>query len=204
MLAPVLALIFDNDGTLVDSQKANFAGWRAAAAEQDVALEAEWYGARTGLSAEGLLDDLDAATGRALPREAMVAVHARTYAEGLAALTQRGDVTAIARDQHGRRPLAVCSGARRPLVVAGLQQLGLLALFDAVVCEEDAERPKPAPDLYLVAAQRLGVACGACLAFEDTAEGLASARAAGMQVVDVTLPDDLAGVAARLAEEPRP
>lgn len=196
-LSRVLALVFDNDGTLVDSGRANFAAWRTAAADQGVVLGAGWYAERTGLSGELLLDALEAAEGRSLRREAMVAGHARAYAEGLGALTERGDVAEIARAQHARRPLAVCSGARREQVEAGLRRLGLRELFAVVVCAEDAGRPKPAPDLYLAAARGLGVPPAGCLAFEDTDEGLASARAAGMQVVDVTAPE-LAAVTAQL------
>jgi HAD superfamily hydrolase (TIGR01509 family) len=197
-LARVAALVFDNDGTLVDSAGANLAAWQAAAAAQDVAFEADWYATRTGLSGELLLDDLGALAGRELPRATMVAAHAEAYAGALGALRERPDVAAIARSAHGRWPLAVCSGARRAQVEPGLERVGLLALFAVVVCAEDAARPKPAPDLYLAAAERLGAAPDACLAFEDTAEGLASARAAGMQAVDVTTPE-LAATAAALA-----
>lgn len=185
-LTRVAALIFDNDGTLVDSQHVNFLAWQAAAAPHGVALETDWYGARTGLSAGPLLEEMELLRGALLPREAMVAAHADAYAAGLSALRERADVAAIARAEHGRRPLAVCSGARRSQVEPGLRRVGLLDLFDAVVCAEDAERPKPAPDLYLEAARRLGVEPAACLALEDTAEGLAAALAAGMQAVDVT------------------
>ncbi len=195
--ARVAALVFDNDGTLVDSEPVNLLAWQAAAHEYGVAIDAGWYATRTGLSAELLLDDLDALTGRALPRDAMSAAHAVAYAGALGALAPRADVAAVAVAQHGRRPLAVCSGARRAQVEAGLRRVGLLALFDAVVCAEDAARPKPAPDLYLATAERLRVAPAACLAFEDTEQGLASARDAGMQAIDVT-GSELAAVAARL------
>jgi beta-phosphoglucomutase-like phosphatase (HAD superfamily) len=68
---------------------------------------------------------------------------------------------------------------------ASLEAVGILGLFDAVVTVEDVERGKPAPDLYLVALDRLRVAAADCVAYEDTDEGLAAAKAAGIRCIDV-------------------
>ena len=94
----------------------------------------------------------------------------------------------IVRAEHGRIPFAVVSGSNRESVLKSLQTIGLAGFFPIIVSSEDYERPKPAPDAYLVAAARLGVEPAACLVFEDTQIGLQSAAAAGMKAVRVPSP----------------
>ncbi len=94
-------------------------------------------------------------------------------------------VVQLARAYHGRLPMAVASGGTRPMVTKTLAAIGLLDLFDAVVTAEDVTHGKPAPDIFLEAARRLGVPPGRCVGFEDGDLGLQSVRAAGMVAIDV-------------------
>jgi HAD superfamily hydrolase (TIGR01509 family) len=99
--------------------------------------------------------------------------------------------------QHGRIPFAVVSGSRRNSVVSSLTALHLLDKFDTIVGAEDYQNSKPAPDAFLLAATRLGVAPEHCLVFEDTALGIQAATAAGMASVRVPSPTErLQGTAA--------
>jgi len=84
-----------------------------------------------------------------------------------------------------RWPLAVASSSNRPLIERVLELLGVAAAFSAIVSSEEVTRGKPAPDVYLEAASRLGVEAAACAAVEDSSNGLLSARAAGMRVVAI-------------------
>lgn len=97
-------------------------------------------------------------------------------------------VVAIAREFHGKKPMAVASGGNRRIVLNTLEGLGIVDLFQTVVTAEDYPRGKPAPDPFLEAALRLGVPPEKCLVFEDTATGVAAAEAAGMQYVLVPPP----------------
>ena len=81
--------------------------------------------------------------------------------------------------------VALCSSGSRPGIELILERLVWRSLFDVVVTGEDVAAGKPAPDLFLVAAERLGVAPAGCFVFEDTDDGVAAARAAGMEVFDV-------------------
>jgi beta-phosphoglucomutase-like phosphatase (HAD superfamily) len=108
-----------------------------------------------------------------------------TFLEVLAELQEIEAITRIARENHGRVPMAVASGGPSEIVLATLRATGLRDLFDAVVTIEDVGRAKPAPDLFLEAARRLGVPPADVLVFEDTTEGLEAASQAGMQAVDV-------------------
>lgn len=94
-------------------------------------------------------------------------------------------VLEIARQMSGVIPMAVASGGQHELVDATLAALGIRDLFQAVVCAEDYERGKPAPDPFLIAAGRLGVDPSACLVFEDSPIGIEAANAAGMRWVFV-------------------
>jgi HAD superfamily hydrolase (TIGR01509 family) len=80
-------------------------------------------------------------------------------------------------------PLAVASSSNRPLIEAVLEAAGIARCFRATVSSEEVPRGKPAPDVYLEAARRLGVPPERCAAIEDSSNGLRSAYAAGMRVV---------------------
>jgi HAD superfamily hydrolase (TIGR01509 family) len=86
---------------------------------------------------------------------------------------------------QGRIPLGLASNSPRFLIDAALQSAGFGETFDAVVSSDDVERPKPAPDLYLLACERLGVPPADALALEDTTSGIAAAKAAGMACIAV-------------------
>jgi HAD superfamily hydrolase (TIGR01509 family) len=90
--------------------------------------------------------------------------------------------------QYGRIPFAVVSGGRRSSVVRSLTTVNLLDKFQTIVGAEDYINSKPAPDCFLLAAERLGVAAEHCLVFEDTDLGIQAATAAGMASVRVPLP----------------
>ncbi|MSU40137.1 MAG: HAD family hydrolase [Pedosphaera sp.] len=94
-------------------------------------------------------------------------------------------VAAIARAHRGQLPMAVATGGQRRVITQILNHLGMGDWFDAVVTSEDVVNQKPAPDIFLEAARRIGVAPQHCRAFEDTDLGMAAIRAAGMEAVDV-------------------
>ncbi|MCZ7670509.1 MAG: HAD-IA family hydrolase [Chloroflexi bacterium] len=99
-----------------------------------------------------------------------------------------GPITAVVElvyRYHGKLPLAVASSGRRQDVETSLRAIGLLSYFDAILTADDAIQPKPAPDIFLAAAARLGVAPEACEVFEDADMGLMGAREAGMVATDV-------------------
>jgi HAD superfamily hydrolase (TIGR01509 family) len=87
-----------------------------------------------------------------------------------------------------RWPLALASSSNMPLIELALELTGLRRHFRAVVSSEEVARGKPAPDVYLEAARRLGVAPERCAAVEDSTNGLLSAHAAGMRVIAVPDP----------------
>jgi HAD superfamily hydrolase (TIGR01509 family) len=95
-----------------------------------------------------------------------------------------GAIELVAR-LRGRLPLGVASNSPRRLVDTALATANLVGVFDAVVTSDDVVHAKPAPDLYLLACERLGVAPEDALALEDSASGVAAAKAAGMTCIAV-------------------
>lgn len=184
-IAAADALIFDCDGTLVESGPVYAQAWSRGFDVSHAAMNEAWYRARNGLSEQVLMDQFEAEMAVRLDRERVVDVMRAAYQANLAALYEVHAVAAIARRWRNQKPMAVASGGPAALVVPSLRVLGLDQLFQAIVTIEDVARPKPAPDLFLAAANELRVAPSRCLVFEDSAQGVAAAMAAQCTVVDV-------------------
>ena len=94
-------------------------------------------------------------------------------------------IVEIARQHHGKIPLAVASGGTKAIIEKVLRHLGIREWFTAVVTSEDVVNQKPAPDIFLEAAHRIAVPPQFCCGYEDTDLGIQAIRAAGMKAVDV-------------------
>jgi HAD superfamily hydrolase (TIGR01509 family) len=94
-------------------------------------------------------------------------------------------IVAIAREHQGKLPMAVGTGSSKPVMKQTLTHLGIYELFDHFVASEDTEKHKPEPDVFLKAAELLGVPPQRCLVYEDTDIGLEAARRAGIPSFDV-------------------
>ncbi|GGU38482.1 HAD family hydrolase [Streptomyces violascens] len=178
------AVVFDFDGTLADTTANQEQSLRAALQPYGLDLDTNWYRRHCGLSIHDLLAALPGA--RQLPHDEIIR---RSRAHLLAHMHTIAPIACSVSLLHAARevglPCAVASAASRVLVHPGLEALGLGPEFEAVVTREDAARGKPAPDLFLQAARRIGVPPERCLAVEDSPDGIASALAAGMHVLRV-------------------
>ena len=188
--SPFSALIFDCDGTLVDTAPAHFFAITEALKLQGHTMERDWYMARAGLTPDALLDAQEAAVaaaGKVLPldRSTVFATYNDHFRAGLPLLREVEAVASLARAWHGKVPMSVASNGRLANVQASLRATGLLPLFDLIVSADDVARGKPAPDVFLEAARQMRVPPADCLVLEDSDEGLHAARAAGMRAVDV-------------------
>jgi beta-phosphoglucomutase-like phosphatase (HAD superfamily) len=94
-------------------------------------------------------------------------------------------VVDVARAYHGILPMAVASGGIREIVDLELDAIGIKNFFEEILTADDDIKPKPAPDLFLEAARRLGIAPEYCQVFEDGDLGLEAARIAGMLPTDI-------------------
>lgn len=178
------ALLFDLDGTLVDTSEANYAAYAAALAEAGVQVGREGFDRlATGRHWRDFLPGL---IGDANIDPAAVAARKRALYPTMVCRTRvNGRLIAFARSHRARRKLAVVTTASRSSAEAVLAAHALSPLFPTVVTGDDVAAPKPAPDGYLLAAAQLEVAPRECLAIEDSETGLESARRAGMRTVRV-------------------
>jgi len=185
LLAKAGALIFDCDGTLIETASLYARAWASGFALSGKTMSVDWYNARAGLSEHVLMDAFEAQHLVKLDQEATVTKMRETFLKELALLREIAVVAEIARRNYGKRPMAVASGGPAAIVEPSLKATRLHGLFDIVVTLDDVGRAKPEPDLFLEAARRLGVPPERCLVFEDSLQGIEAARQAGMHVVDV-------------------
>lgn len=179
------AVIFDCDGTLADTACIHYRAFRNALSEQDIALPADWYGERTGYSRAMIFDAIRADFHVKFDDAAIAHRAEQLYVDMIDDVAPVDPVAAIARRLYGSVPIAVASAGQRKIVEATLRSIGIEGLFDQIVTVEDVPHGKPEPDLFLLAAKKLGVAPRACLVFEDSDEGMEAAKRADMEAIDV-------------------
>jgi HAD superfamily hydrolase (TIGR01509 family) len=182
----VTAVVFDMDGVLVDSEGRWDDARRAVVAAAGQPFPDGATRAMQGMSAPEweayLHDELGVPEPAPEIGREVVDAMARGYRDALPLLPgARAAVDQLA----AAYPLAIASSANRELIELVLELAGLQDAFAAYVSSEEVARGKPAPDVYLEAARRLGADPAACAAIEDSSNGLRSARAAGMAVIAV-------------------
>jgi HAD superfamily hydrolase (TIGR01509 family) len=185
-LSAIEAVVFDLDGVLVDSEhvwdevreelaRERGGRWHERAQADMMGMSStEW--SRYMHDVVGL-----SASPEEINDEVVQRMRAR-YTDDLPLID--GAVEAVER-LAGSFRLALASSSNRPLIDAVLVEAGLERFFEATVSSEEVARGKPAPDVFLEAARRLGVAAERCAAIEDSGNGLRAAHAAGMRVIAI-------------------
>ena len=181
--------IFDLDGTLIDSMPIHYRAWDAALRRFGLAgrLDEDLFYSLGGVPTVLVAEALGRHYGLKLDPAEVMAVKERLYVENLAGVKVIEPVAAVARRVAGSHPVAIVTGGTPEIAIPALRAGGFNGLFKLVVTPLDVPpgRGKPAPDMFLLAAERMGVPPERCLVFEDAEPGIAGARAAGMQVVTV-------------------
>ncbi len=173
-------LVFDLDGTLVDSMPLHLAAWEHASREFGFAFDADWFYELGGMPSRKIA--LLVAEHQRIALDPLAVTRCKTdhYVANLHKATVFPAMLELVQRYHGRIPMGVGTGSPRVNAEAVLRNTGLDRYFPVVVTADDVTRHKPNPDTFLLVAERLGVTPGACLVFEDTGIGLAAAKAAGM------------------------
>ncbi|MFJ4654438.1 HAD family hydrolase [Nocardia sp. NPDC088792] len=181
------AILFDWDGTLVDSHAAHYRSLCDALSPEGITVDYGWYTSSPGMSTRQEIDWLaeDQGVLLATPTDELVARCDAGYLEHLDLVREITWVADLARDRHGSKPLAVASNSTAGIITETMNHVGLAGLFCAVVSLDDVSAGKPAPDLFLLAAERLGVPATRCLVLEDSDAGIEAAGRAGAEVVDI-------------------
>jgi beta-phosphoglucomutase-like phosphatase (HAD superfamily) len=181
----IQGLIFDCDGTLADTMPLHWRAWQMITRRHELHFPEDRFYALGGVPSRDILKMLAVEQGRSLDHFAVAHEKENAYLPLMAEIEPIHAVVEIARANFGKLPLAVASGGTQPIIVQVLEQLKIRHLFQAVVTSEMVKHQKPAPDIFLEAARRIGVAPQYCRAYEDTDLGLQAIRAAGMEAVDV-------------------
>jgi len=181
----VQGLIFDCDGTLVDTLPLHYAAWQETFGELGLSCPLDFLVLHNGKPTEVIVELYNAKFGHSLDVGRFTAAKERRTHALLDRAKPLEPVAALARRCHGRLPMAVVSGSNRPNVERALRAAGLSDLFPVVLTADDGFPPKPDPGLFLEAARRLGVNASLCQVFEDADSGLEAAHLAGMRATDV-------------------
>lgn len=181
----IQGIIFDCDGTLADTMPAHYEAWLETLTRHGLEMSEDRFYALGGWPTMKVAELLIGESGKAIDA-ATIAHEKETLFERLIHLVQPIEpVAAVVRKHSQKLPIAVATGATRPICEQVLRQIGLWDAFDTVVSCEDVVAHKPSPDIFLEAARRLNVPAEFCQVYEDTDPGLEAARRAGMQHVDV-------------------
>jgi beta-phosphoglucomutase family hydrolase len=178
-------LIFDCDGTLADTMPLHWRAWQAIAGRYRIQFPQDRFYSLGGVPSRDILKMLSTEQRLGLDHLAVAREKEAEYLPLIAQVEPINAVVGVARENFGKIPMAVASGGTRNIIEQVLEHLGIRSMFQAVVTSEDVTRQKPAPDIFLEAARRIGVAPQFCRAYEDTDLGMQAIRAAGMEAVDV-------------------
>ncbi len=181
----IQGIIFDCDGTLAHTMPLHWQAWQGIASQHGFHFPEDRFYALGGVPSRDILKMLRDEQRLAFNPIAVAREKEEAYLELLSHVGPIEAVVNVAREHHGRIPLAVASGGTQRVIAMVLVHLRIRDLFQAVVTSEDVVNQKPAPDIFLEAARRIDVAPEFCRAYEDTDLGMQSIRSAGMEAVDV-------------------
>jgi len=180
------AIIFDCDGTLVDSMPSHYIAWVQSLADYGLTFDEDRFYALGGWPTLKVAQlTIDENQLKSVSAQQLTYIKEARFEENLDRIKIIQPVVDVVISHHGKIPLAVGTGAIDRICREMLTQVGLLDRFDAIVAADHVTNHKPAPDTYLEAARQLNVSPEKCLVYEDTQPGIEAGLAAGMQVIDV-------------------
>jgi HAD superfamily hydrolase (TIGR01509 family) len=184
---PPLGVIFDLDGLLVDSEPLQVLSFRKVMEEHGIDLTDEDFEAMVGFHTRDNFRYVREKYGLERSVESLLSAKDAAYRDIITAQmrTCRGADELVAALHARGVPMAVASSSPRRDVLLSLDTVRLTRFFTVIATADDVRETKPAPDLYLLAQQRIGVPARRCVAFEDAGPGLQAALAAGLLCIAV-------------------
>jgi HAD superfamily hydrolase (TIGR01509 family) len=179
------ALIFDCDGTLVDSMPIHFLAWHETMTRHGIDFPEDRFYSLGGVPSHHIIAMLASEQEVSIDARAVAIEKERAFLERIHLLEPIHSVVNVAREARGAKPIAIASGGFRDIILKQLQQVSMADWFDTIVTAEDTSKHKPEPDVFLEASRRMNVNPKRCLVFEDADLGVEAARRAGMECIDV-------------------
>jgi HAD superfamily hydrolase (TIGR01509 family) len=182
----IKGLIFDCDGTLVDSMPLHMKAWEHAITQAGGKWDYDFIFSKKGMKGKDILALYNDSFGMDLDTEHFASIKQEYFREHCVEMKPIEDVVNIVHRYASRLPMAVASGGSRENVLLSLELIGLKGYFAAIVTADDKDvQPKPSPEIFLEAAKRINVDPKLCQVFEDGDIGLEAARKAGMLATDI-------------------
>jgi len=183
------AVLWDMDGTLIDSEELHWISWRETMAKEGIAITHEQFLSSFGQRNDSIIPRWLGAASTAERIDRIENAKEELYRylirkNGISPLP--GVISWLHRLHEQGWLQAVASSAPRPNVEVVLEALAAAHCFQAIVSADDVRRGKPDPDVYLTAASRVGVSPDRCIVVEDAAAGIEGARRAGMRSIGVS------------------
>ncbi len=185
ILKSTKALIFDCDGTLVDSLPVHLEALRKAFGDYGTTVNVSFLKECNGMPASDVIEEYNRQNGTNIDTIEFISKLRYYIGENLQNVKPIEAVVDIVKANVGKMPMAVASGGILKDVTTSLNAIGLLNKFDVIITADDPVSPKPSPDIFLEAARRMDVAPENCQVFEDGAAGIKAANLAGIPVIDV-------------------
>jgi HAD superfamily hydrolase (TIGR01509 family) len=181
----IKGLIFDCDGTLVDSMPLHMKAWEEAVHLFGANFDPEFFFSKKGMRSKDIVAQFSLQSGKPLNGADVVRLKDNIFLQHIADVMPVPIVVDVVRRYHKILPMAVASGGGREIVERELQVTGIVNFFDVILTADDPFKPKPFPDLFLEAARKIGVQPSLCQVFEDGDLGLQAAENAGMLATDI-------------------
>lgn len=183
--AQAKGLIFDCDGTIADTMPLHYQAWVTALGEFGVEFPEALFYEMAGIPTPRIVEILNERHSHNMPAHETAERKDAMFEEMIPQVTVVAPVVEVVKRYAGKLPMAVATGGSRGVVTKTLTALGLMDYFQTLVTADDVKNGKPAPDIFLEAARRLGVPPELCVGFEDAELGLQAIRSAGMIAVDI-------------------
>ena len=178
-------LIFDCDGTLVDTMPIHFKAWSITTEKYGLIFPEDRFYALGGVSPFEVLRILSSEQNKKIDFEEVTQEKESLYMQLISEAKEIPEVMEIVRSNFKKIPMGVASGGTPETFIGILKHCSIKHYFDVIVTSEDVENPKPAPDTFLEAARRMNIAPEKCRAYEDADMGIKAIIAARMDVVDI-------------------
>ncbi len=183
----IKGLIFDLDGTLADTMPLHFDAWNDLGQPIGMALSHEQHLELAGMPTIEIAKKLSKERGIALDASKFVAKKERMFTEiKLPQVQPITPVVAFLYELHKKMPMAVGTGSTLETAEKILNYLKITPYIQVLVTADEIVNHKPAPDTFLICAQKMGIAPEDCLVFEDASLGMEAAKNAGMQAINIT------------------